>query len=132
MNASEETVGAFREEGVLIVRVTAAGTSLPVEGADVRIRGADEENAGILRVLTSGKNWLTEKIGLAAPPADISRSPSGERGYAAYNVEVFKDGFYTHTYLKIPVFSTITSLWEAQLISRPPGHPKSMPKEGSG
>ena len=107
------------EYGTLLVRVSTAGIALPVEGADVRIDGGEEENHNIHYLLTTDRSGLLERILLPTPPAALSLQPSGQKGFADYNIRVFKDGFYPVLLRNVPLFSGITSIQAVELIPWP-------------
>ena len=110
---------AMSEYGTLLVRVSTAGIAFPVEGADVRIDGSEEENREVHYLLTTDRSGLPERVLLPTPPAAFSLSPGNPKGFADYNVQVFKDGFYPVLLRNVPVFSGITSIQTVELIPWP-------------
>ena len=107
------------EIGTILVRVSTAGGALPVEGADVRIRGAEEGNKSIVYLLTTDRSGLPEEISVPTPPAAVSLTPGNAKGFADYDIEVFKAGFYPITLRHVPVFSGVRSLQPVNLIPWP-------------
>jgi hypothetical protein len=113
--------------GTLLVRVSTAGIFLPVEGADVRISGADEGNRSIHYLLTTDRSGLAEKIPLPTPAVSLSLSPGSVAGFSDYNIEVFKQGYYPVTFLNVPLFPGVTSIQAVELIPLPPYDPERYP-----
>ena len=109
----------LNEYGTLLVRVSTAGIALPVEGADVRIDGSEEGNRNIHYLLTTDRSGLLERILLPTPPAALSLQPGGRKGFADYDIRVFKDGFYPVLLRNVPLFSGITSIQAVELIPWP-------------
>lgn len=107
------------EPGYLIAIVRTAGGFFPLEGADVRISGAEEANREIFFLITSDQSGMTAKIALPAPPISLSRSPGNPPGYLRYNLQVFKEGFYVNTFLNLPIFPTVTSVQRIDMIPHP-------------
>ena len=107
------------ELGTLFVRVSTAGIALPVEGADVRIRGAEQGNQTVAFLLTTDRSGLAERISLPTPPASLSLQPGNIKSFADYDVEVFKSGFYPITLRNVPIFSGITAVQAVELIPWP-------------
>ena len=87
---------------------TQAAKEIPISGATVRVRGADEENRFEEYSLITDLDGITEKISLGAPPRDASLSPGApERPYSTYDVEIIKEGFLTKRILGISIFAGI-------------------------
>ena len=107
------------ELGTIAVRVSTAGGALPVEGADVRIHGAEQGNQSIVYLLTTDRSGRPEEISVPTPPASISLTPGNTKGFADYDIEVFKSGFYPITLRRVPVFSGIRSVQPVELIPWP-------------
>ena len=100
----------FDKKGSLKIRAYTAGGALPVEGALVRIFGADDENENIVYSLVTDIDGTTEKIELPAPSKILSEYPSSrETPYASYNVEIEKNGYFTKKLYNLPVFDGVNS-----------------------
>ena len=97
----------YTENARLTVKTTAGGV-LPVVGAVVRIRGADEENRFVEYSLLTDIDGLTPAILLPTPKREASLSPRAvEAPYSSYDVEIIKSGFYVlifHNVLKLRCF----------------------------
>ncbi len=103
--------------GSLRIRTYTAGGALPVVGALVRIRGAEEENRFIMHTLLTDRDGLTEKVILPAPSVGYSLSPSPEESpYSIYDVEISADGYYTKRIDGMSVFSGIDSVQLVNMI----------------
>lgn len=119
MPSQDPAASTMSEFGTLLVRVSTAGIALPVEGADVRIDGSEEENRNIHYLLTTDRSGLLERILLPTPPAALSLQPGNPKGFADYNIRVFKDGFYPVLLRNVPLFSGITSIQAVEMIPWP-------------
>lgn len=102
--------------GYLVIKASTARGAIPLENASVNIRGAEAENSGVIRSLTTNSSGMTEKVSLPAPPKVLSGSPGIILPYALYDVDVFKDG-YTPIFLKnVAIFDSVTSIQPAIMI----------------
>lgn len=101
--------GNYSGTGYLVVRVSAASEALPLEGATVFVRGGEENDSAVIATLNTGRDGLTPKIALAAPPRSLSESPNNVRPYALYSVDVHLNGYPTVTAQNLPIFDGITS-----------------------
>jgi hypothetical protein len=119
MPPSMITTVPMTEIGTIFVRVSTAGIALPVEGADIRIQGAEEGNRSIVFLLTTDRSGLGEAISVPTPPASVSQTPGNIKGFADYDIEVFKSGFYPVILRHVPVFSGVTSVQPVELIPWP-------------
>ena len=127
MNTSPPISRRLSQLGTLAVRVVTAGGAFPVEGADVRIGGATEENAAIHYLLTTDGSGLAERIDLPTPEAALSQSPGNPPGFASYVIEIFKAGYYPLVFRDVPLFPGVTSLQLGELIPKPPYVPEKYP-----
>ncbi len=104
-----------KSHGSLVVWVTKARGSLPIEGARVTIKSS-EESEDLLYTLTTDRSGRTEKLSLPTPPAGDSQAPGGRNVYAAYDIEVTRDGYYTGMFFGVPVFAGVTSVQPVSLV----------------
>ena len=103
--------------GYLVVRATTASEALPLAGAVVSVYGDIDGFSSLIARLQTGKDGLTPKIALLAPPRALSESPGNkDRAYATYNVSVRMDGFSPLALRSVPIFDGITSVQPADLI----------------
>ena len=104
--------------GKIRIRAYTAGGALPIEGATVRIMGAEEDNRLISYSLLTDKDGLTEAVELPAPNSSYSLSPNpNEQPYALYDVEITAPGYYSKKINGLSVFSGVESV---QLINMIP------------
>ena len=105
--------------GALAIRAFAANAALPIAGATVRIRGAEEENSDIAYSLLTDRDGVTERISLPTPPRELSLSslPSS-LPYALYDVEIEAEGYYPKRVGGVTVFSGIATELPVNLIPR--------------
>ena len=105
-------------EGKIRIRAYTAGGALPIEGATVRIMGAEENNRLVSYSLITDRDGLTESVSLPAPDVNFSLSPSpNEKPYALYDIEITAPGYYSKKINGLSVFSGIESV---QLINMIP------------
>ena len=105
--------------GTLRIRTYTAGGALPVSGAIVRIKGAEEQNRNVVYSVTTDRDGLTPKISLPAPEIDYSLTPSPkEQPYSVYDVEITAGGYYSKRIFGLTVFSGVDSV---QLVNMIPG-----------
>lgn len=98
------------ETGWLVVFVTEANGTLPVEGAFVTVSEYEPGTDGdVIRILRTDEDGLTDTVGLDAPPAADSTEPGEKRAGALYNVTVRAAGYYTVEAVGVPVFSGVVS-----------------------
>jgi len=105
--------------GTLAVRVFTAKEALPVFDALVLVSRAV---GGRPTLQWSGRTDIsgnTGEIRLPAPEAALSEEPGHIRPYAAYRIQVEKDGFYMAEFRDVPVFSGVTSVQPVELIPLP-------------
>ena len=110
----------MESEGYLVVHVTTARGSIPLEGAAVSIRQNEDENttprADILYATTTNRDGNTERITLAAPPRENSMSPSEVPPFSTYHLEVRREGYGMQSFTALPIFSGITAIQPVDLI----------------
>ena len=96
-----------------------------MEGAEVTLRESrslTEGSGDVVAVLFSGRDGKTEALPLPAPARSYSLEPARDGApipYALYNADVTMDGFYSQSYIRIPIFDGITSIQRASLIPLP-------------
>ncbi|MBQ2614352.1 MAG: hypothetical protein IJB80_03365 [Clostridia bacterium] len=102
--------------GELIVQVTLARGSIPLEGAKVIITDSTEAERQI-QVLYTDRSGRTAAIALPAPSSTLSQSPgSAVRPYSVYNIRVELPGYYTEQLIQVPIFDQISSIQPVSLI----------------
>lgn len=95
-------------KGYLLVQVSLAGRSIPVEGAAVTVQSSEGEEVWNFVTDESGKTPVLE---LPAPSRELSQQP-GNAGqtYSMYNTRVTYPGYYIEENLHIPIFDGIKSI----------------------
>ena len=102
--------------GTLIVQVTIARGSLPVQGATVTITDGSNPS-GPLATLITDNSGQTEPLSLPAPSANFSQTPNGTtRPYSVYNIRIENPGYYPEQLNNVPVFDKIASIQPVSLI----------------
>ena len=103
--------------GFLIVRVTTAIDAIPISGALVTISEDCDGERRNFKAVTTNISGRTESIALSAPSALNSQAPGPSyAAFSTYDVEVEKEGYYTASYLGVPIFAGITSIQTVKLI----------------
>lgn len=116
--------------GTLRIRTYTAGGALPVDGAIVRIRGADEDNGYVAHQLVTDKDGLTPAISLPAPNVDYSLFPDpSQQPFSSYNIEISANGFLDKKINGLTVFSGIESV---QLVNMIPGNQNNQSTKPNG
>ena len=106
----------YTQNGNLIVSVYTASGAIPIEGAMVTVKGSNAEDSGIKTVVYTDNSGNTAHISLPAPPVEHSEVPVSASPFAKYNIEVDKEGFYSRTFIDVPVFANTTSIQPVNLI----------------
>ena len=102
--------------GWLTVRAETAG-AYPVEGAIVRIRGAEESNKDVIFSLITDRDGLTDKIRLPAPAEELSMYPEAkELPYSIYDLEIVADGYYPKRIYGLTIFPSVSSIQVVGLV----------------
>lgn len=108
----------LNSNGRLRIRAYTAGGALPISGATVRIKGAEEDNRLVAYTLVTDRDGLTQEITLPAPSVEYSLSPDpAEQPYAVYDLEITAPGYYTKRIRGLTIFSGVNSI---QLINMIP------------
>ncbi len=122
----DRPLGEMTGQGKLVFQITTAGGAIPLEGAEITLRGSrsvsDGNGGDVIAVLFSGGDGKSEVLTLPAPARSLSLEPAKDGApvpYALYNADVRLRGFYDQSYIRIPVFDGITSIQRASLIPLP-------------
>ena len=106
--------------GYLIVRVTTALGSIPLEGISVTVRNYNPEGesgkGAVITTLVTDRSGNTKRFPLAAPPKELYEHPGNVRPFASYSVDINTDGYYEQYYTNVPIFDGVTSLQQADLV----------------
>ena len=118
----------MESEGYLVVHVTTARGSIPLEGAAVNIRTNEDADttprADMLYATTTNRDGNTERIPLAAPPRKNSMSPGEVPPFSTYHLEVRREGYGMQSFVALPIFAGITAIQPVDLIP--------LPEDGTG
>ncbi len=111
-------------EGRLIVHVTTARGSIPLEGAQVSIlKDTGDQNTPpgeVIATLTSGRDGNTPILTLPAPPRSQSLRPTnGAPPFSTYHIEVRLEGYFNQDYIQVPIFDGIVAIQPADMIPLP-------------
>ena len=107
----------FDESGTLTIRAFTAGGALPLEGTEIKLTGALEENRFYETNLVTDVDGLTARVVLPAPNRSYSLSPGApEIPYATYDMIVSAAGYYTKKLYGIAVFSGVDSIQPVEMI----------------
>ena len=99
------------EQGTLILNVEIANEAHPVDGALVRIYGADEENQEIIHTQITDRDGKTQRLYLPTKNRQNSLTPeSADAPYSRYDIEIEKNGFYTKRISGVSIFSGVESI----------------------
>ena len=110
----------LNSNGTLRVRTYTAGGALPVVGAVVRIRGAEENNRMVSYSVVTDRDGVTPKVTLPAPGIRYSLAPNpSEQPFSVYDVEISASGYYNKRIYGLTVFSGVDSV---QIVNMIPGN----------
>ena len=106
--------------GQLQVRITCAGRSLPLKGAEVIISTYAEQGDGVvLYRLFSDAGGVTRVVTLPAPPAKDSLLPGDAQPYAVYNVNVSYEGYTPVENVGLPIFDRVVAVQPVCMLPAP-------------
>lgn len=105
--------------GYLIVRVSTALGAVPVAGAEVVLRGGEQQSSDIIFSAITSNVGLTPLITLTSPPRSTSEAPGQEKPFSTYALEVRAEGYVPKFYSSINIFEGITSYQNAILVPLP-------------
>ena len=114
--------------GNFTARAYTAG-ALPVEGAIVRILGAEEDNRTVAYSLLTDVDGLTETVRLPAPRKEYSMAPDPKMPpYSLYDLEITADGYFPKRIYGVMIFSGVNSLQEINMIPSSDNFPSDYPR----
>ncbi len=104
-------------KGYLIGIVTAVRSLYPVKNAKITIFTGDYENMNIIDSDLTDQSGRTKTFVLPTPESSISLDQNNTSiPYSLYNMVVEADGYIKNIHLNIPVFGTVTSLQQSNLL----------------
>ena len=102
--------------GYLTVRALIA-EAVPIEGAHVRIIGADDNNREVIYSLLTDRDGITEKVMLPAPSSALTLSPEPDSPpYYLYDIEVTREGFYPRKFSSVSVYGDVETVQNVNMI----------------
>lgn len=105
--------------GTLRVRAYTAEGALPVQNANVKIKGTSEGVELVSFSSLTDNDGLSEVFVLPTPSVEYSLSPNAaELPYSLYDLEISADGYFTKRIKGLTVFPGINSI---QLVNMIPG-----------
>lgn len=107
------------DRGELVVHVTSASQTAPVEGADVVVARSAGNGGYLIWHDKTDASGNTPPFELPAPPRGLSESPGNAVPYSVYDVRVSSPGFYILDNLDAQVFGGQTSVIDANLTPLP-------------
>ena len=106
--------------GYLIVHVTTARGAIPLEGAQVTVRGYEAEfeeaRGDVIATMVTDRGGNTPRLALPAPARTQSTAPGGKTPFAVYNLEVILEGYRRQFYYALPIFEGITAVQPVDMI----------------
>ncbi len=108
--------------GYLIIHVTTARGSLPLEGALVTVRNdsPQEQTQGeLVATLISGPDGNTELLPLPTHPRSESLVAGNPTPYSTYLVEARLEGYSEQTFIGVPIFDGIIAIQPVNMIPLP-------------
>ena len=106
-----------KDKGKLIAIVTTIRSLYPVPNAKVTIFSGDYDNMNIMASAFTDESGRTDPFILDTPSKALSMDSQNQiKPYATYNMLVEADGYIPNIHLNIPVFSSVTSLQNSNLM----------------
>ncbi len=103
--------------GNLIGIVTAVRSLYPVKNAKVTVFTGEYDNMNIIDTDLTDESGRTKTFVLPTPQKSLSLDQDNTAiPYAIYNMLIEADGYIKNIHLNIPVFSTVTSLQQSNLL----------------
>lgn len=106
--------------GFLQVVTKTANGALPVENAQINIYeytpSVDNGERGrIIYTLYTDQDGKAPKVALNTKSKELSMTPGNENPFSVYNIEASKEGFYSNSYINVPIFQGITAIQPVEL-----------------
>lgn len=107
----------YENFGNIRIRTYAASGALPIDGALVKIYGADEYSNGVIYSVLTDEDGVTRQVALPAPSRVYSVAPGAkESPYSVYNIEISKNGFYPKRIDNVPIFNGIDAVLPIEML----------------
>ncbi|MBR1592113.1 MAG: carboxypeptidase regulatory-like domain-containing protein [Ruminococcus sp.] len=115
---SEESLGS--KKGYIVVNVRTGDESSAVAGATVLVTAIVDGNRMILANGLTNQNGTTPVFEVPVPDLELSQSPyPNQRPYNLYDVSVTAEGYFNARSVDVPVFESITSVQNFNMIPVP-------------
>lgn len=113
--------------GRLVVQVTTARDSLPVENAIVTVStvGAGGVPPVLLHTASTDRSGLTPSFDLPAPPRASSMSSGQNLPFAVYTVQIEHEGYQPVGIVNVSIFDGVASTLPVFLVPLPEGQSSS-------
>lgn len=106
--------------GYLKVITRSGENAFPEPDVFVRITYADQNgDVNFISSGTTNQNGETETFSLPAKPEFLSLSPDNSKPFARYNIESYKDGYFTIINKNVPIFDKQTAIQNIDMIPLP-------------
>ncbi|MBE6673660.1 MAG: hypothetical protein E7596_00975 [Ruminococcaceae bacterium] len=107
--------------GFLQVIAKTANGALPVENAQINIYEYTPSSEGgergrIIYTLYTDQDGRAPKVALNTKNKELSLTPGNENPFSVYNIEASREGFYSNSYINVPIFQGITAIQPVELI----------------
>ena len=119
--ATPPPMASYPAVGYLQVQATAAEMSVPISGALVVVTGGDM----LVALGETDESGLSELWTLPAPDLLEFERPNSAATPAFYNVAVFADGYTSVINQKVPLYGTVKSMQEVNMIPLPEALPSA-------
>ena len=108
--------------GTLYIRAFTGEEAIPIENAEINVRGVDKDNSDLVFFVTTDRNGLSPVLTLQTPNLDYSLSPGQSViPYSKYDVTVEKSGYYTKLINDVAIFPGTNALLPINMIPITPG-----------
>ena len=102
--------------GYLVVAVSTANGTIPIEGARVRIYQKSGRQLTVINTLITDNSGITPTLTLPCPPGSASQSPGAEEVFSSYIVETDCEGYGSVQNDSVEIFDGVKSIQNVNLI----------------
>ncbi len=105
-------------KGYMIINVTKIKGLYPVHGADITVFTESPENMNVIDTSKTDENGKSKIFTLPTPSKDYSLTPdnTATTPYSLYNLLITAQGYVSSIVMNIPVFDSITSIQNIDLL----------------
>lgn len=106
--------------GFLQIVARTANGALPIENAQINIyeytpRAEGGERGKIIYTLYTDQDGKSPKVALSTKSKELSMTQGNENPFSVYNIEASKEGFYSNSYINVPIFQGVTAIQPVEL-----------------